>query len=71
MRTRRLFIHGARSVVLHAERGREGFGHWIEQLEARTHRNVLIVALANELARIARAVLTTGEPYREGVAAAG
>jgi len=36
------------------------------KLEARTHRNVLVVALANTLARIAWAVLTTGDPYREG-----
>ena len=66
---RRLFIHGARSVVLHAKRDREGLGHWIRQLEARTHRNVLVVALANKLARIAWAVLTTGEPYRDGAVA--
>lgn len=68
---RRLFIHGARSVVLHSRRDREGLGHRIRQLEARTHRNVLVVALANKLARIAWAVLTTGEPYREGAVPAG
>jgi transposase len=68
---RRLFIHGARSVVLHAKRDREGLGHWIRQLEARTHRNVLVVALANKLARIAWAVLTTGEPYRAGAVPVG
>src|SRR5436305_14338064 len=67
---RRLFIHGARSVVLHAKRDREGLGHWIKQLQARTHRNVLVVALANKLARIAWAVLTIGEPYRDGAVAA-
>ena len=36
----------------------------MDGLEARAHRNVLIVALANKLARISWAVLTTGEPYR-------
>jgi len=33
-------------------------------LEGRAHRNVLIVAFANKLARIAWAVLSSGEPYR-------
>jgi transposase len=50
---RRLFIHGARSVILHAKRDRNSLGQWIQQLQARTHRNVAVVALANKLARIA------------------
>jgi hypothetical protein len=29
----------------HAKRDSEGLGHWIGQLEARTHRNVLVVDL--------------------------
>jgi len=33
-------------------------------LESRAHKNVLIVAFANKLARIAWAVLSSGEPYR-------
>jgi hypothetical protein len=33
-------------------------------LEARTPRNVLVVAMANKLPRIAWAVLSTGEEYR-------
>ena len=33
-------------------------------LEARAPRNVLIVAMANKLARITWAVLSSGEPYR-------
>jgi hypothetical protein len=36
-------------------------------LEARAPRNVLVVAMANKLARIAWAVLSTGEEYRPGV----
>jgi hypothetical protein len=35
-------------------------------LEARAPRNVLVVAMANKLARIAWAVLSTGEDYRPG-----
>jgi transposase len=68
---RRLFIHGARSVVLHAKRDRNLLGRWIQQLESRAHRNVVVVALANKLARIAWAVLTTanliGRPWSRPV----
>lgn len=67
---RKLFIHGARSVVAHANRDRHVLGPWINQLEARTHRNVLVVALANKLARIAWAVLSTGEEFRPPMLAA-
>ncbi len=61
---RRLFVHGARSVVQNANRGRHPLGPWMTSLESRAHRNVLIVALANKLARISWAVLATGDPYR-------
>ena len=60
---RKLFIHGARSVVLHVNRD-QPLGHWINQLEARTRRTVVIVAVANKIARIAWAVLAQGECYR-------
>jgi len=39
-------------------------GSWMSALEARAPRNVLIVAMANKLSRIAWAVLSTGEDYR-------
>jgi transposase len=39
-------------------------GAWMDALERRAHRNVLIVAMANKLARIAWAVLSSGEEYR-------
>ncbi len=39
-------------------------GNWIDELAGRVHRNVLIVALANKLARISWAVLHYGESYR-------
>ncbi len=61
---RKLFIHGARSAMLHLNRADHSIGHWIDQLEARTHRNVAVVALANKLARIAWAVLTGGNSYK-------
>ena len=61
---RRLFIHGARSVVLCLNRSNHAIGNWINQLESRTQHNVLVVAVANKLARIAWAVLAKGETYR-------
>jgi transposase len=40
---------------------------WMNALEARAPRNVLVVAMANKLARIAWAVLSSGEDYRPRV----
>jgi transposase len=61
---RRLLIHGARSVLISPRRERHRFGRWFLALQARAHRNVVVVALANKLARIAWAVLTRQERYR-------
>src|SRR5271155_4060577 len=69
---RKILIHGARAVVLRSKRERIAMGAWLTALEARAPRNVLIVAAANKLARIAWAVLTSGHDYRavqESVAA--
>ena len=61
---RKILIHGARAVVLRSKRERIAMGSWLTALEARAPRNVLIVAAANKLARIAWAVLSSGEDYR-------
>jgi transposase len=61
---RKILIHGARAVVLRSKRERIAMGAWMTALEARAPRNVLIVATANKLARIAWAVLSTGQDYR-------
>lgn len=55
---RRLIIHGARSCFLHLNRANHALGGWLSALEARTHRNKAVVALANKLARIVWAILT-------------
>lgn len=56
---RRLLIHGARACVLHLDRTKDHLGLWISQMEAKgIHRNKVIVALANKLARIAWTILT-------------
>jgi transposase len=43
---------------------RIAMGEWMTALEAKTSLNVLIVATANKLARIAWAVLSSGQHYR-------
>jgi hypothetical protein len=67
---RKMFIHGARAAVLRLKREGSSIGAWMNGLEARAPRNVLIVAMANKLARITWAVLASGEPYRAATLAA-
>ncbi|MBZ5646610.1 MAG: IS110 family transposase [Acidobacteriia bacterium] len=67
---RKMFIHGARAAVLRLKREESPIGRWMNGLEARAPRNVLIVAMANKLARITWAVLSSGEPYRAATVAA-
>jgi transposase len=61
---RKILIHGARAVVLRSKRDQIAMGAWMTALETRAPRNVLIVATAHKLARIAWAVLATGQDYR-------
>jgi transposase len=61
---RKILIHGARAVVLRSKRDRIAMGAWMTSLETRAPRNILIVATAHKLARIAWAVLSTGQDYR-------
>lgn len=67
---RRMFIHGARAVLLRVKYDTGGLGQWVRQLETRAPRNKVIVAIANKLARIAWAVLAKGEDYRAAAALA-
>ena len=60
---RRLFVHGGRAVLGQVKRERHQFGGWLDRLEARSPRNVAIVAMANRIARMAWAVLTSGQVY--------
>ena len=61
---RKILVHGARAAVLRIKRDRAPIGAWMNALESRAPRNVLIVAMANKLARIVWAVLSSGEEYR-------
>ena len=60
---RRMFLYGARSVVLQIERNRSALGLWLTELSARAHRNISVVALANKMARTAWALLSMGIPW--------
>ena len=50
--------------MLRIKRDRAPIGAWLDALDARAHKNVVVVAMANKLARIAWAVLSTGNEYR-------
>ena len=53
---------------MRSKRDRIAMGAWLTSLEGRAPRNVLIIAMANKLARIAWTVLSTGQDYRGGSA---
>jgi transposase len=61
---RRMLIHGARAVLFRVKYDSGGFGQWVHRLAARAPRNKVIVAIANKLARIAWAVLSSGKDYQ-------
>ena len=61
---RRLFVQCARAVLQQKTKQAAGLKAWLEKLTARARHNVAGVALANKLARMAWAVLATGEAYR-------
>jgi len=59
---RTLLIHGARSVLRHAKDP----GPWVEQLGQRRPPNVVVVALANKMARTIWTMLAHGRAYQPG-----
>jgi transposase len=68
---RTLFIRGARVILLRPENWpKHSFGPWLQAASRRLHRNVLAVALANKLARIAWSVLAGERHYEARRAAA-
>ena len=63
---RQLFLQGAVSAYLYTKRDRSALGAWLDQLDRRRHRPVVIAALANKMVRICWKVLTSEqvfEPY--------
>jgi transposase len=61
---RKLLVHGARSVMQCREKQAPGLRTWLGQLISRSHPNVVTIALANKMARMAWALLAKGETYR-------
>src|ERR1700730_12387244 len=64
-----LFIQGVSYEVQQRHKQAPGLSSWLAQLLARAHQNVVIVALANKLVRMAWAVLYKKECYRAPVLA--
>jgi transposase len=67
---RKLFVQCARAVLQQKTKQTPGLKAWLEKLTSHTHRHAAAVALANKLARMAWAVLATGETYRPPLSAA-
>lgn len=63
---RRLVIHGARSALRSLVKGNTPLGCWAKSLLARAHKNIVVVALANKMARTAWAVLRRREKFAPG-----
>lgn len=61
---KQLLIHGGRAVVLHAKKKTDWRSQWVNELTSRKHSNVVATAVANRIARIAWAVLSSGKPYQ-------
>ena len=61
---RSLLVHGARSIVWHSAKKQDGLSRWLQRLQAQKGTNQAAVACANKMARIAKAVLQTGLPYK-------
>ncbi|WPY01635.1 IS110 family transposase domain protein (plasmid) [Candidatus Trichorickettsia mobilis] len=68
---RMLLIQGARSLLnaklRYQDNGKKlsRFSEWIFKLLEKKNQNITVVAIANKLARIVFAILTTGKEYNE------
>ena len=63
-RLRSLLVVGATAVIRHAKPGSKTASAWLLKLLERRPRKVAAVALANKMARIDWAMMSTGETYR-------
>jgi transposase len=62
---RTLFVQAAHVILARRpSAARRGLWPWVEHASKRLHRNMLAIALANKLARIAWAVLARGREYQ-------
>ena len=60
---RKLLVHGARAALPSLSASTTPLGKRLKNLLQRAHKNAVIVALANKLARIVWAVLRNGGTY--------
>ena len=60
---RKLFVVGAHTVLIHAEKHDDRMRAWAKKLKATKKIKLAAVALANKTARIVYAVLATQKPY--------
>jgi transposase len=60
---RKLLVQGARAALPSLSASTTPLGKWLQSLLGRAHKNTVIVALANKLARIVWAVLRHGGAY--------
>ena len=68
---RMLLVHGARAALPSLSETETPLGRWLKaMLERGVHRNAVVVALANKLARIAWATLRHGTTFERGYAVA-
>lgn len=67
---RKNLIHGARAALPRLAATETRLGCWLRGLLGRAHKNTVIVALANKLARIAWAVLARGRSFEAAAATA-
>lgn len=61
---RQVCIPGAHALYSHMKRENSALGQWLRSVEARTHRNIAVVALANKIVRICWKVLSGGADYQ-------
>ncbi len=61
---RKMLVVGCTSVLRVAHKYKGGLAEWIVAMRARKPERVVAVALANKLARIAWAMMSTGEGFR-------
>ena len=65
-----LLVHGARSAMRTAKDKDDRLSRWIINLQARRHANVVAVAMANKMARMAWVIMTKDVDYDPDLAAA-
>ena len=65
-----LLVHGARSAMRTAKDKEDRLSRWIVNLQTRRHSNVVAVAMANKMARMAWVIMTRGVDYDPELAAA-